>query len=155
MDRYELTKSIEAKKLSKRTGFRLSEPPTQLSYGSVLTDLVKTRDGYKFTCLLEPYEAEAWVLEPAIRKIASVGAPKAAEPDEESPAPDPPPVVAAEPAAAAATPPPSGFQWEELSRSPVRLWRSKVPGGWLLTSGSNLLLLPDPAHAWDGKTLDA
>lgn len=40
-----------------------------------------------------------------------------------------------------------------------RLYRAKVPGGWLLKyderdGAAGLTFMPDPEHAWDGNSLD-
>lgn len=39
----------------------------------------------------------------------------------------------------------------------VSMYRTKVPGGWLLlgkvTHGVSVTFYPDPAHAWDGRSL--
>lgn len=45
-----------------------------------------------------------------------------------------------------------------LKRLVTRLYRAKVPGGWLLaTSGgqglSGVTFYPDPRHEWDGGSL--
>ncbi len=42
--------------------------------------------------------------------------------------------------------------WEEVenegSKTPHFLIRAKVPGGWLVKTGSGLTFLPDPEHQW-------
>jgi hypothetical protein len=42
--------------------------------------------------------------------------------------------------------------WEEVenegTRVPHFLIRAKVPGGWLVKTGSGLTFLPDPNHEW-------
>jgi hypothetical protein len=49
---------------------------------------------------------------------------------------------------------PSGviLYWEEVenegTRTPHFLIRAKVPGGWLVKTGSGLTFLPDPEHEW-------
>jgi hypothetical protein len=53
---------------------------------------------------------------------------------------------------------------ESLSKTTIRseslfgggsLWRSKVPGGWIirLAHGEGLAFYPDPEHKWDGNSL--
>jgi hypothetical protein len=74
-----------------------------------------------------------------------------ARPAAVSPAVEPPPAPAAAPASA------TRIHWEALSSSPVSLWRSKVPGGWLVAAGqsqgSGVCFYPDPDHSWDGSSL--
>ena len=42
--------------------------------------------------------------------------------------------------------------WEEVEneglKTPHFLIRAKVPGGWLVKTGSGLTFLPDPKHEW-------
>lgn len=49
--------------------------------------------------------------------------------------------------------------WEELGgeKSPTRIYRTKIPGGWLIANwdvqGSGTTFVPDPNHQWDGNSV--
>lgn len=55
------------------------------------------------------------------------------------------------------------LNWEEIinkdahSQSSDSTYRTKVPGGWLMsalvTRDSGLTFIPDPDHEWDGNSL--
>lgn len=52
------------------------------------------------------------------------------------------------------------LSWQKLKskqKNVPDLYRSTVPGGWLISGGINggLVFLPDPEHAWNGNTLSA
>jgi hypothetical protein len=145
VSRYELTKSIEAKKLNKRSGLPLPEPPVIIPFGSVIDDLKRDRGAVRFTFLFELFEISETVLDSAIRTTADSGEP-AAVPEPSAPS------AAAPSGPAPAAPPP--FAWEQVSATPVRLLRAKVPGGWLLSSGGAVSFYPDTGHSWDGRSLD-
>jgi len=40
-----------------------------------------------------------------------------------------------------------------VGRSKFHVWRSKIPGGWLVCSPDGLTFVPDPEHKWDGNSL--
>ena len=132
MAKFELTKTIEARKLNKRTGIPLSEPPLSIPFGAIVEDPAEDRDVVKFTYLGEPYQCPEEVFRVASAPIgAAPAAPKGP---------------------AAAAPPPPKLQWEGLSAEGVR--RAKVPGGWLVAIGAGALTFyPDPDHTWDGASL--
>jgi len=53
--------------------------------------------------------------------------------------------------------------WEKLgcnTATILHLYRSKVPGGWLVvvvggeSESASLTFYPDPEHQWDGRSLD-
>jgi hypothetical protein len=50
------------------------------------------------------------------------------------------------------------MNWEELKSSVGRVYRAKVPGGWLVMiegyEERSLTFYPDANHSWDGKSLD-
>lgn len=53
---------------------------------------------------------------------------------------------------------PPKLLWQKLKskeRNVPDLYRSTVPGGWLISNGidGGLVFLPDPDHAWDGNSL--
>ena len=41
----------------------------------------------------------------------------------------------------------------EVKGAPLKIYRAKVPGGWLIVSNDALVFFPDPDHTWDGKSL--
>ena len=52
----------------------------------------------------------------------------------------------------------SDMKWQKLESDTFVIFRSAVPGGWLVTAyiqGINtpsLTFYPDPSHKWDGKS---
>lgn len=147
----ELNKSIEAKKLNKRSKLPLPEPPVTIPYGALVANLEQDGGMMRFVYLGELYHC------PEDRLMSALGG-KAA-PAASAQAPAAPrasaPAAEAQPAPAAIEAP---FQWKELPTSMGPMWRAKLPGGWLLTStsapGRNLTFYPDAKHEWDGSTLD-
>lgn len=161
MIRLELNKSIEAKRLHKRTGAPLPDPEVVIPYGAIVENVEQDRDYVRFAYLRETYRCTHTLL-------ASATDPRAWKAQLEGTAePEP----AAEPAAAAAPAPaaetgstdaapavPAGpaLQWTALQSGRVALVRTKVPGGWLIAapSGASLAFYPDAKHEWDGGSLD-
>lgn len=55
---------------------------------------------------------------------------------------------------------PKLLTWEQIksngSAPYSTVWRTKVPGGWLITiyspNGPGLTFMPDPQHIWDGNS---
>ncbi len=50
------------------------------------------------------------------------------------------------------------LSWQRLkssSKSVPEIFRSPVPGGWLISHGidGGLTFVPDPSHDWDGHSL--
>ncbi len=144
MPRYELTKSLEAKKMNKRSGLPLPEPPVIIPFGSVIDDLKRDRGAIRFTYLFELFEVSESVLDSAIRQVGSA--------EDEEDAPSSPAAVV--PEAEAAAPAAPALAWQQVSTAPVRLLRAKVPGGWLLSTGAAVSFYPDAGHIWDGRSLD-
>ncbi|MEK7405569.1 MAG: hypothetical protein AAB225_10720 [Acidobacteriota bacterium] len=134
MAKFELTKTIEARKLNKRTGIPLGEPPLSIPFGAILENPAEDRDVVKFTYLGEPYQCPEEVFRVASAAIeAAPAAPK-------------------EPAAPVAAPP--KLEWGKVRSSDFVVRRAKVPGGWLVAiSPDALAFYPDPEHAWDGTSL--
>ncbi len=136
MAKFELTKTIDARKLHKRTGIPLSEPSVSIPCGAIVENPIQDRDVIKFTYLGEPYQCPEEVFRAASAPIQSVAAP---------------PKPKAEPSAAAERP---SLRWEVLSSDAGgRLMRAKVPGGWLVMLDGALTFYPDSEHAWDGSSL--
>lgn len=69
MAKYELTKSIEAIKLNKRTMRPLGPDKFTIPYGAILSDMTEDRDRRKFFYLGEPYEAAEMDLQAGLREL--------------------------------------------------------------------------------------
>ena len=69
MAKFELTKSIEAVKLNRRTLRPLSDLRHTIPYGAVLENLTADGDMQQFRYLGEPYECPQADLKTAIREI--------------------------------------------------------------------------------------
>jgi hypothetical protein len=150
MARYELTKSIEARKLNPRSGLPLGEPAVTVPYSAILEKVEESWDLVKFSYLGLRYQCPTPTFKEAARlygadadQATSAAADGGADGME----------VGAEPMAASAKE--AMMQWEELSSSQQKVLRAKVPGGWLVAMrGSGLCFLPDPSHEWSGRTLE-
>ena len=139
MSKFELTKTIEATKLHKRTGIPTGEPPVTIPYGGIIENLKEDRDVIKFSYLGEPYQG----LREVVSSVATPIRPLKTElPARGAPREEPRPAVIAEPA----------LQWEHVKSSHQQnVMRAKVPGGWLVSiSGAGLTFYPDPEHRWKG-----
>ena len=66
MAKCELTKTIEAIKLNKRTMRPLGELPVTIPYGAVIEDVTQDRDSRRFFYLGEPYECPESVIASAL-----------------------------------------------------------------------------------------
>jgi hypothetical protein len=139
LNKFSLIKSIEAKKLNKRTLIPLTDPEVTIPFGAIIENVEADRDMDRFTCNGDPYRCPHERLATAMAPIGAAPLPApAAQPEVESPA--------QEKAQAA-------FQWEPLNSSHGSLMRAKVPGGWLVAAaGAGLAFYPDPGHAWDGTS---
>jgi len=138
MPKFELTKSIEARKLNKRNMVPLPGPAVTISFGSVIENLEEVRDMGRFQYLLDFYESEWDELSRAIRAVEDSPAPTR----QDSPSPAPMHVAEVK------------FHWQELHSTHGKLLRAKVPGGWLVSMpGAGVAFYPEPAHEWDGSTL--
>jgi hypothetical protein len=136
MGKLEVTKTIEARKLNKRTRLAMSEPPVTIPYGAILEDVVENRESLEFMYLGELYSANGGILRAASHPLDG-------------------PVAVSAPAAAAAparSADPLKFVWEAVAPG---VSRAKLPGGWLIAvgEGRSVTFYPDPQHAWDGKTI--
>jgi hypothetical protein len=70
MSRYEITKTVEAVKLNKRTLRPLSKFGTTIPYGSVVTEVTPDGDLIRFLYLGEYYEAPEAKIGEALRELA-------------------------------------------------------------------------------------
>ncbi len=146
MIKLELNKSIEARKLNKRTGFPTADPEAVIPYGAIVENVEAHRNFERFTYLGELYQCPHTLLVSATDAQAW----KAQR------------IPAAEPAAPAASnaepPAPAApkLQWSPVNTSHVPLLRAKVAGGWLIAAGNGAVLTfyPDPGHEWDGTSLE-
>jgi len=135
MDKFALTKTIEARKLNPRTRVPTGEASVTIPFGAVIQDLVEDRDVIKFNYLGQPHQCPGAVLSEAIERVESGR--KSVE--------------------AAPTPgQASALQWQEVMSNQGRVYRAKVPGGWLIwghSTDASPSFYPDPQHAWDGGSL--
>jgi hypothetical protein len=139
MDKFQLTKTIEAAKLNKRTGVPTGEPMVTIPFGAIIENLVEDRDDIKFAYHGEPYQCRGEVLRVATAPIQ--GAKK------ESPVAEALPKIVG---------PEAMLHWKSVNSSHREILRAKVPGGWLVLAcgGSDALAFyPDPEHLWDGASL--
>jgi len=140
LSKHALNKTIEARKLNKKTGVPMGGPEVTIPYGAFVE--APHRDGgmLRFTYNQELYRCANDVLTSALDR----GALKAVVPaDADSPA-----VPAAE------RPVQRGLRWEVVVSSHFAVLRSKVPGGWLIAADASVTFYPDPQHRWDGASLD-
>ncbi len=144
--KFELTKSIEARKLNPRTGAPSSDPPVTIPYGALIDRLTSERDMDKFHYLLQPYQCPHAILAAAIVEVATaspMSPPAAVSPS-----------TGLEPVAETAPVDIPRLTWELLESDVMPCQRAKVPGGWLVLVGSGALAFyPDAAHSWDGASL--
>jgi hypothetical protein len=149
MAKFSLNKSIEAHKLHANTLTPLPGPDVTIAFGALIERVEFDRDMVRFRFLGELFgckrEALASALDPGALDAALAPAP--------APASKPPvPAKAAEPAKVVAET--GELRWQAVNSSGgPALLRAKVPGGWLVSSGSGIAFYPDPGHAWDGASL--
>jgi hypothetical protein len=136
----EATKTIEARKLNKRTRQPLAEPPVTIPYGGILSDIEEDDSVIKFMYLGDLYQCRTEILRSASHPLE--GALPSGSGASTASAPAPEPVT---------------FVWEKLRAGRERVSRAKLPGGWLIATGEgstrSITFYPDPDHAWDGTTL--
>lgn len=141
MPRFSLNKSIEAKKLNKRTGAPTSDPEVTIPYGALVDGIQRERDIARFSYLGEPYACPHDILASALGNALSEDAPGAGSP------------AASATGGGKAGPERPRLRWEPLESSHYSLMRAKVPGGWLVAlGGTGLTFYADPEHQWDGTS---
>jgi hypothetical protein len=137
MAKLEVTKTIEARKLNKRTRQPVAEPPVTIPYGGILSDVVENDGMMAFMYLGELYQCRSEILLPASHPLDSPAAIKSEA------------AAAAAPAPVAVT-----FKWERLAGGKEIVMRARLPGGWLISVGEgpgrSVAFYPDPKHEWDG-----
>jgi len=141
MLKLEITKTIEARRLNKRTGQTTSEPPVTIPFGAILSNVVEHRDVVEFQYLSELYNCKAEILRSASHALDGTPA-STSSPTPTTSVPQLPVIT---------------FFWEKLNSGVVPTARAKLPGGWLIAVGENssrsITFFPDPTHTWDGQTL--
>jgi hypothetical protein len=139
----EMTKSIEARKLNKRTRQLLAEHPITIPYGGILDEITDNGDIVSFHYLGEYYQCRSEILRSASH-VLDGGAGTA-------------PAESGAAAASTARPDPVSFVFEKLRGGTESVSRAKLPGGWLISVGEgaarSVAFYPDPEHQWDGTTL--
>jgi hypothetical protein len=70
MAKFELTKTVEARKLHKRTLAPLSDPPVSIPFGAIIENVQNDRDVEKFYYLGEPYQSPSAEIKPAMKPIS-------------------------------------------------------------------------------------
>ena len=136
MDKFTLTKSIEAKKLNPRTRVPTGEPSVTVPFGAIIQDLREDRDVVKFLYLGEPFQCAEELRRTAMAPVQRV--------EKEA-------AVAAAPSAAPSSE--ATLQWLQVKSNLRDVVRAKVPGGWLVLVAGALAFYPDPKHRWDGASL--
>ena len=139
MSKFELNRSIEARKLNPRTGIQTSDPQVTIPFGAFIDDVTEDRDDCRFSYLGQRYRCATDVLRMAT-------APAAGEADLPAITPQPEEAAPEEPAR-----PRPAVHWERLSSNWKDLMRLRVPGGWLVAhadANGSPSFLPDPHHHW-------
>lgn len=136
MAKFEITKTIEGVKVSKRSGIPTTERIT-LSFGAIIVDPHEERDCLRFNYLGEPVDVKLADIRGYYKPLdGSIPAAPAAETGGQ---PRPPAD-------------PRFIEWDFIP-STISVQRAKIPGGWLVTAGNGLAFVPDAAHEWDGSSL--
>jgi hypothetical protein len=132
MPAQEISKSIEARKLNRRSRLPLPEPPVTIPFGSLVSDLEPQGDLIHFTYLGDLYQCQADLLNRALGHAAEAAGSSLDR--------------------TAATTQPL-FDWQEIRSNKGTVLRAKVPHGWIIAVGQGLTFYPDTKHEWDGTTL--
>ena len=136
--KFSLNKSIEARKLNKRTGAPTTDPEVTIPYGALVDNIERHGDMSRFSYLGEPYSCPQDILASALGGALAADAPAGPAPPK---------------ASGPSGPERARLQWEVLESSHHSLMRSKVPGGWLVALGNTgLAFYTDPEHQWDGAS---
>ncbi|MCS7024253.1 MAG: hypothetical protein NZV14_05595 [Bryobacteraceae bacterium] len=148
MSKYELSKSVEARKLNPRTGQPTNDPPATIPYGAILDKVEFDGDFVRFVYLMERYQAQAEHVKGALTALGgaaevatAAGARDQAEGTVEN---------------REATRKDFKLRFEPLSSNHgLPLYRTAIPGGWLVTNASfgAVTFVPDPEHRWDGSSV--
>lgn len=152
MSKISLIKRIDATKLHPRTLAPLAGPEVNIPFGALVESISTDHDRVKFLFLGEPYSVRREVFLDASPPDDAGATPVSAQ--ALAPAPAEPgrstaPTAKSEPAANEAK-----LRFERLDASGYTVARAKVPGGWLVACGTGVTFYPDPAHEWDGASLE-
>ena len=145
MSKIPLNKSIEATKLNERTEAPLVGPKVTIPFGGLVESAGASRDQEKFRYLGELY---------SVAQDIFLAATKSDEGESDSPS------AAAVRVSPEAREPVSQnakgtkLRFEQLDAGGFAMARAKVRGGWLVSGGTGVAFYPDPAHEWDGTSLD-
>jgi hypothetical protein len=131
MAKFVVAKTIEARKLNRRTRLPTGEAQATIPYGGIIENPEQDGDVDTFTYLGELYQCRHEVLQAALEKGPAA---EAREP------------ARAEPAAVK-------LRWETIPSTHGEVRRAKAPGGWLVAAGGGVTFLPDPEHGWDGGSV--
>lgn len=138
MAKYEMTKSIDADEINKRSGLPTGKKRT-LPFGAIIQDRVEDRDMERFTYLGELYRTKSEELNAATRLIGDAGASSGTATTSSAPSP--------------VAKPEYKLKWEAMHSS-IPASRCKVPGGWLVSvTNGGLTFMPDGDHVWDGGSV--
>jgi len=175
LSKISLIKRIDATKLHPRTLAPLAGPEVNIPFGALVESISTDHDRVKFLFLGEPYSVRREVFLDAIGpdaaaratdapaaapeavpaengRAAAGAAPVSAQPLATAPAErgrSTAPTAKSEPAANEAK-----LRFERLDASGYTVARAKVPGCWLVACGTGVTFYPDPAHEWDGASLE-
>lgn len=145
MGKISLNKSIEATKLNERTEAPLVGPQVTIPFGALVEPTGASRDREKFRYLGELYSAAQDIFLEATR------------PDEvESDSPSAPAIPVLPEVGEPVTQHAKGakLRFERLDAGGYAMARAKVRGGWLVACGTGIAFYPDPAHEWDGTSIE-
>jgi hypothetical protein len=150
MAKYSLAKTIEARRLNKRTGVPTTDPAVTVPFGAIIDNVDEEGDTRRFTYQGDLYRVPEDVLLSALDRSSAAAPAAVAAPAAEPAAP----ARAADPVGAAAAPAQADarLRWEDVPTSHGQLLRAKVPGGWLVSFRAGLSFYPDPRHTWDGES---
>jgi len=131
-----LNKSIEAKKLNRRTGLPSTEPESTVPYGAIIDYQGVDGAQERFLYMGELFRCAHDVLASALEGGRIPNGAQA----ESAPAP----AAAGEPAPARPR-----LEFEQVSSNCHTLTRARIPGGWLVVAGgAGVTFVPDPGYEW-------
>lgn len=146
MGKISLNKSIEATKLHQRTEAPLAGPEVTIPFGALVESAGANRDQEKFRYLGELYSVSRDIFLEATRSDDADHAARAtsvaAALEREAGEPN------------TASPKKAKLIFEQLDAGRYTVARAKVRGGWLVICGTGIAFYPDPAHEWDGTSVE-
>lgn len=145
MSKIPLNKSIEATKLNERTEAPLVGPPVTIPFGGVVEPAGASRGMEKFRYLGELY---------SVARDTFVAATRSDEIASDSRSAPATPVGSEAVESVSQNTNGAKLRFEQLDAGRYAIARAKVQGGWLLASGAGIAFYPDPAHEWDGTSVE-